>query len=216
MKAIAVKPVDPRVILPFLKKLQLTHEIHTYAALIGGMVLSLLGPMFVTLCFLIFSMSLILDQGFSGAYCIIAVFTLPIFFGIAAWLRGSVLEAAVTDSDSIGGIFFPRFFLRVLIVAEIANIGPRLVLWAVDRLPKQWRVRHTRLGRVAQCVATLTQSDGGISPVKLLYPEETPDALEPLLAFLLYHEVVDLSKQGDRIWLVSHIRRKLEAAVRAG
>jgi len=205
-----MKPVDPRLILPFLKKLQLTHQIHTGAALLGGAILSLLGPMFVTLCFLMFSFSLILDHGFWGAYCIIAVFTLPIFFGIAAWLRGSVLEAA-TDSDSIGGIFFSRIFLRVLIVVEIANIGPRLVLWAVSRLRGHWRVRHTKLGRVAQCVATLTETDGGVSPAKLLFPGEPADALEPLLAFLLYHEMVDLSKQGDRVWLVSHTRRKLEA-----
>jgi hypothetical protein len=203
-----MKTVNPRVILPFLKRLQRTHQIHTYAALIGGAILSLLGPLFFTLCFLIFSFSLILDHGFWGAYCIIAVLTLPIFFGIAAWLRGSVLEAA-NDSDSI---FFSRIFLRVLIVLEIANIGPRLVLWAVGRLRGQWRVRHTKLGRVAQCVATLTETDGGISPAKLLFPEESVDALEPLLAFLLYHEIVDLSKQGDRVWLVSHIRRKLEEA----
>jgi hypothetical protein len=206
-----MKPVNPRVILPFLKKLQLTHQLQTYAALLGGAVLSLIGPMVVAVSFLLVSASLILEHGFWGAYWRIAAVTLPIFFGIAAWLRGSVLEHAVVDGDSFSGLFVSRLLVKILVVVEIANIGPRLVLWAIDRFRGQMRVRSTRLGRAAQCVATLTQTDGGISPAKLLFPEESPDQLQPLLAFLLYHQIVDLSKRGDRVWLNSHIRRKLEA-----
>jgi len=202
--------VEPRVILPFLKKLQLAHQLQTYAALLGGILLSLLGPLVVTLSFLLFSLGLILDHGFWGAYWIIAACTLPIFFGVAAWLRGSVLEHAVMETDSFTGIFVSRFLVKVLLIVEIANIGPRLVLWAIDRWRGQMRVRSTKLGRAAQCVAVLTKVDGGISPAKLLFPEESPDKLEPLLAFLLYHQIVDLSKQGDRVWLVSHVRRKLQ------
>jgi len=207
-----MKPVDPRVILPFLQKLQRVHQLQTCAALLGGLALSLAGPMFVTLCFLLFSLTLILDRGFWGAYWIITAVTLPVFFGFAAWLRGSVLEHMVPDGDTISGMIFRRTVLKVLIVLELANIGPRLVLWAVGRYRGRRRVRRMKLGRVAQCVATLSQTDGGVSPARLLFPEESADKLEPLLAFLIYHEIVDLSKQGDRVWLTSNIRRRLEEA----
>jgi hypothetical protein len=52
-------------------------------------------------------------------------------------------------------------------------------------------------------------TDSGISPAALLLPGEPADRLAPLLAYLLYHEIIDLSKQGDRVWLISHIRRDL-------
>jgi hypothetical protein len=203
--------VDPSTILPILKQLQRRHQLQSYAALVGGAILSLLGPLFVTLFFLLFSMTLIASYGFWGAYWIIAAVSLPIFFLIAWRLRGSVLESMAPDEDSFSGRFMQRKVAPILIIVEMANIGPRLVLWAVERMLGHRRVSGVGLGRIAQTVAELANSHESISPAKLLFPGESPKQLEPILAYLLYHEIVDLSKRADRVWLSSDFRRRLAA-----
>ena len=207
-------PIDPQPIVVYLTKLRQWHRIKTFAALFGGAVLSLLGPLLFTLFFLMISLSLISSYGFWGTYWIIAAITLPICFILAYYLKGSVLERWVPDGDTLSGRFMRRIIAPTLVILEIANIGPRLVLWAIDRLRDQGRVRGATPERIAQCLATLMIAEGGIGPAELLLPGEPADRLEPLLAFLLYHGIVDLSKQGDRVWLVSHIRRQLEASTR--
>jgi hypothetical protein len=44
-------PVEPRVILPFLKQLQLWHQVQSYIALVSGILLALVGPMLLTLSY---------------------------------------------------------------------------------------------------------------------------------------------------------------------
>jgi hypothetical protein len=208
-------PADPQKLLPYLKKLRRNHRIKTWSALIGGLLLSLVGPMLITLSCLIISLSLIGSHGFWGTYCIIAAITLPIFFLLAYYVNGSVLERWVPDGDTLSGRFMRRTIAPNLIILEIANIGPRLVLWAINRFLGHGRVRGATPLRVAQCLATLMNTDGGVSPASLLLPGEPADHLEPLLAYLLYNDIVDLSKRGDRVWLVSHIRRELEGHARS-
>ena len=200
------------VILPLLKKMHRIHLAQCIAALMGGMLVSLLGPMIVTVSFLILSLSLILDHGFWGAYWMIAAVTLPIFFATAYWLRGSVLEHAVRDDDSIAGVVTGRFLAKMLIIVEFANIGPRLVLWAIEQLHGAWRARHIPLGRIAQCVAALASTHTSIDPAKLLFPEEPPERLPLMMRFLIFHQIADLSKAGDRVWLTSYFRARLDKA----
>lgn len=205
---------DTAAIVAFLRRLKLRNQIQTYAALIGGILVALLGPLCILLFYLLFSLTLLSSYGFWGAYCRIATVTLPIFFLMAYWLRGSVLERWVPDGDTLSGRFMRKCVAPTLIILEIANIGPRLVLWAIDRLRGQYRVRGAPLPRIAQAIGTFLKTDSGISPAALLLSGEPADRLAPLLAFLLYHQIVDLSKQGDRVWLVSHWRRELERLAR--
>jgi hypothetical protein len=205
----ARRSTDPAVLLRFLTRLQRRQLLMTIAGLLGGAVLALLGPMLILLFYLLFSTTLMASYGFWGTYWIIAAVTLPIFFLMAFTLRGSVLERWVPDGDSLSGRFARRYIAPTLVILEIANAGPRLIIWAVERVLGHARVSGASPQRMASCLAILMQADGGISPLKLLLPGESPDCLEPLLAYLLYHGIIDLSKQGDRVWLVSHVRREL-------
>jgi hypothetical protein len=202
--------LDPQTLLPYLKKLRRNHRIKTWSALIGGVILPLVGPMLITLSFLMISLSLIGSYGFWGTYCIIAAVSLPICFLIAYLVRGSVLERWVPDGDTLSGRFMRRTIAPSLIILEIANIGPRLVIWSINRFLGHNRVLGATPLRVAQCLAMLMSANGGVNPAALLRPGEPADHLEPLLAYLLYNELVDLSKRGDRVWLISHIRNDLE------
>ncbi len=57
-----MKPISPRLILPYLHNLQRAHMLQSYAAFFGGAALSLIGPMLVTVSFLLLSLSLIADH----------------------------------------------------------------------------------------------------------------------------------------------------------
>ncbi len=205
---------DPDAIVAYLKKFRRIHSIKTYTALFGGAMLCFVGPLLFTVFFTFFSSMLIASYGFWGTYGIVAAVTLPICFLMAHTLRGSVLEHWVPDGDSLSGRLMRRTIAPTLILLEVANIGPRLILWAIDRMRDQDRVRGATLDRIAICLAELSRTDGGISPASLLLPGEPADRLEPLLAFLLYHGMIDLSRQGDRVWLVSHVRRQLQGLIR--
>jgi hypothetical protein len=201
---------ETTAILRFLFRLRRKHLVQTYAGLIGGAMISLLGPLCILLTYLLFSMTLIASYGFWGAYLRVAAVTLPLFFLLAYWLRGSVLERWVPDGDTLSGRFMRRWIAPTLVILEIANSGPRMMIWAMDRLIGQHRVSGTPLPRIAQGVSALLKTDSSISPAALLLPGEPADQLELLLGFLLYYQIVDLSKQGDRVWIMSHQRRELE------
>jgi hypothetical protein len=209
-----MKVIPSRLILPFLQQMERQTRLKTFSALLGGAILSLLGPLLLTLFCLTLSLTLISSYGFLGAYGIITAVSLPFFFLIAYRLRGSVLEHAVPDADSLSGRIMQRWIAPLLVIVEIANVGPRLVLWAVDRIRGQRRVRGMGLGRIAQALEELTAAEQGISPAQLLFPGESPKQLEPILAYLLYYEIVDLSKRGDRVWMISHVRQRLSAMAR--
>jgi hypothetical protein len=85
-----------------------------------------------------------------------------------------------------------------------------MVIWSVGRIVGHRRIHSIGLGRIAQAVAELTRFGQGVKPSALLFPNESAKQLEPILAFLLYHEIVDLAKRGDRIWLTSEFVRKFE------
>lgn len=203
--------VDPAVIHLFLKRCEQNHWSKTYMALLGGALLALVGPMVITFSFLIVSMSMIMAYGFWLTYLMVAAVTLPIMFMIARYVQGSILESHLPDGDSAVGWFFRRRIAMFLIVLEIANIGPRLVLWGIEQMRERKRMGQADLDRLAEAVGVLSGTDGGIPTVKLLKTGESADHLVPLLAVLLYYGIADISKAGDRIWMSSDARRRMQA-----
>jgi hypothetical protein len=202
--------IDPTVTSEFLRHLHRRHFLQSWAGVIGGAFLALLGPLCVLLFYLLISMSLIASYGFWKSYSILAGVTLPIFFLLAWYLRGSVLERWVPDGDSLSGRFMRRTVAPALIILEIANSGPRLVIWGAERLLHQRRFTDASLPRAADAIALLFKSDSGVSPAALLNPGEPADLLTPLLGFLMHHQLIDISKQGDRVWLTSQARTDLQ------
>ncbi len=201
--------VDPALVTAFLKRCEQNHRTKTYLAIGGGAILSLVGPMLITVSFLTISLPMILKFGFWGTYALVAAVSLPVLFLLAYSVKGSILENQMPDGDSFGGRFVQRRVVGILLIAEIANIGPRLVLWGVARLQGRKRMGQIDLDRLTQAVGVLAATDGGVGPVKLLQSGESADHLAPLLGLLLFYDIADISKAGDRVWLSSDARRKM-------
>jgi hypothetical protein len=168
---------------------------------------------FATLIITLLLFTLILTSPVGGSFLltwiIVAIVTLPFSFLIAHYLKGSILEATVPDSDFMESRVGARVVGPFLVVAEIANFGPRLVLYGIKTLRNRHWIGQAQPARIAAAVATMIAADKAIAPAKLLLPGETADDLDPIMAFLLYHELADMSKTGDRMWLSTEGKRKL-------
>jgi hypothetical protein len=91
---------------------------------------------------------------------------------------------------------------------ELFLTGPRLVLDAIDKIRRARHVRDVDRDRAAHVVARLRQFDQGIAPDQI-NPGEPVSAVIPVLAYLLFHDWIGISKTGDRVWLLGDARRAL-------
>ena len=158
-----MKAIDSRVALAFLNHVQLMQRVKTCAAILGGAILSLVGPLLIELFFLLISTTLISSYGFFGTYKILGGVTLPIFYLVAYLLQGSVLERAVPDGETLSGRIMRRWVAPVLIILEIATVGPRLVLWGFRQVAGERRVHGASLERMAKCMGDTRRLRRGAS-----------------------------------------------------
>ncbi len=200
--------LDPAFVVAYLQQIEREYRARTTLGLVGGIALSLFTPILFTLFFYVAAVTLIAEHGFVVAYLIVAAVTLPAMFAIAYFLKGSLIDRAV-EGDVFDNPFMARRVGAIYIVADIANIGPRLTLWAAYRIRHKAGLAGADLGRLAAAIVTLAHAAGGIPPAALLVDDEPGEALEPILAYLLSFDIADLSKRGDRVWLSSFAKGKL-------
>jgi hypothetical protein len=84
-----------------------------------------------------------------------------------------------------------------------------MVIFAARRMRARAKLGRVDLPRVAEALAVLGSADGGIPPGRLLRPGEGGEVLGAIFDFLLLHEQIGISKDGDRVWIDSDAKRKL-------
>jgi hypothetical protein len=201
------RAVDVHRVTDMLIRAEQTHRNNAWAAIAGGGMLCLVSVFLLTVLYELLPTPSI--GGFKFTYIVVGIVGLPLLFWLAYKLQGSLLEATVPGSDLLQTRIVGRRVIPILFVAEIANIGPRLVLWGIAQVRGRSAFGTMSHDRLAAALVTLAEADGGISPAKLILPGESADQLEPLLGVLLYHELADLSKNADRVWITTEAKRKL-------
>jgi hypothetical protein len=202
---------DPAVVLAALKKCESAHRLSVLLAIVSGAILSFVGPLFITGVSWLIAARQRHEFAFWHAYWPIALASMPVLFLIAATVKGSILESAAGDG-AFDNWFVSRRIAFWVMLAELANIGPRLVIYAWRKQRARSAVGPVDLHRAAAAVAALAVVEGGVGPAKLLQSNEPADVLEPLLAFLMYYDIADVSKTGDRVWLNSGAKQRLLSA----
>ena len=204
------RTIDPELVSAALAQLEKEHRSRAWAAVLGGSILCGLSVLILTIVYYLFSgFAPISGTGFKGTYLTVGMICLPLLFLLAAKMPGSVLEQTVPGSDLLEGRFLGRQLTMGLVVVEMANIGPRLTLWGVVQLRARSAFGAVTRDRTAAALALLADANTAVLPVRLLLPGEPAERLEPLLGVLLYHDLVDLSKKADRVWITSEGKRKL-------
>ncbi len=204
------RAIDPAVVVAALAKVEEIHRSRAWLALLGGSLLCGVSVVILTIFYYLLSGFVpIGNHGFGGSYLIIGVVCLPGLFLLAAKMPGSILENTVPGSDLLQSRFIGRHLTMVLVVIEMANIGPRLVLWGGTQLRNRSAFGAVPRDRAAAALIVLADAAGGVSPAKLLRPDEPPEVLERLLGVLLYHGLADVSKNGDRVWITTAAKERI-------
>lgn len=206
------RQADPTAVAAALARIEEQHRNGAWAAVLGGSLLCLLTALALTLLYFLFSgFNWIGDWGFKPTYLIIAVVCLPALFLLAA-----KAQRPLPSPGSDAGLLADRGreggsspLDPVKAAAERANMGPRLVLWGVQQVRGRSAFGAVSHERLSAALATLVTADAGVPPVKLLLPGESADQLEPLLGALLHHDMADLSKNADRVWITTEGKRKV-------
>jgi hypothetical protein len=191
-------------VLVLLRRREAALRSKTAALLLFGVPLSFIGPaVFTMIGWAMWARHHRTPYPFWTAFLVISAVSLPLLYLLAWSLKGSVLEHGAETM----GTFTQRRAAGGLMFFEIANAGPRMVLHGVSCHNARRRSGAIDLRRAAEAICTMFASDTAVSPAKLLRPGEPPDQLEPLLSFLMFHQIADVSAAGDRVWLNSDVRR---------
>ena len=208
-------PTNPPNIAPalnYLRKIDATHRLKSILFIAFGVPLSFIGPLVFTGIAFVVAISRPHSAEFHlwSTFIWICVISLPLLYLLAWKLKGSVLESSAETLDTIGR-FGRRRVALPLVILEMSNIGPRMVLHGISLHRGRQNTGAVNLERAALALQTLAMFGEGIPPAKLLRPGEPPAQLEPLLGFLMFHDLADISKTGDRVWLRTEAREKLNA-----
>jgi hypothetical protein len=194
---------ETATVVAFLRSRDRRFHACMFTLLLLGLPLCLIGPLLITGI----AWALTARRGnfidFWHTFWIVTAVGVPLLLLLAAALKGSVLDQAAEegtfDASSVAGFYAARRAAGPLVVIEIANAGPRMVLHSVRRLLARRRAGSPDFARVARAVVTLFAADGGIPPAQLVESGERAEVLEKLLPFLMFHDLADVSKNGDRV-----------------
>jgi hypothetical protein len=214
------RTIEPARVQAALAQTESAYRNNAWTAILGGVVLCLIPPLLLTLLYLVLTHETIGGWGFEVTFVIMAILGLPGLFLLAQRVQrplpGPATPAseqirvrrddADNDGDNDETVVLAR---RAIGWGERANLGPRLILWGIGRIRGRSAFGTVPSARVAAAVTTLALAGGAVSPAKLLLSGESADDLEPLLGVLLYHELADLSKRADRVWITTDAKRKL-------
>ena len=205
-------------ILPKLKKLDASFRARWFALFVAGALVSMIGPV-------IFGTAMFMREYRAGGVGIgdaqhswlwhvgmVSLWFLPILFLIEWITRGKLLENTVEATSDT-----PRFIagraVAGAVFVEMCLWGPRMVTGGIRKQFGLTRLRHAdrRLG--AAMLAELVNRGEGL-PIGELYvlAKNNDDAFAEAMAYLMFHDLADVSKSGDRVWLCSDGKRALGTA----
>jgi hypothetical protein len=146
-------------VVAFLRSRDRRFHACMFTLLLVGLPLCLIGPFLITG----FAWALAARRGnfieFWHTFWIVTAVGVPLLLLLAAALKGSLLDQAAEegtfDASSIAGFYYARRAAGPLVIIEIANAGPRMVLQAVRRLTARRHAGSPDVGRVARAVVTL-------------------------------------------------------------
>lgn len=150
--------------------------------------------------------------GFWKYFAVVSVTLNPVLFGIALLTKRSLAEGFVEEVgyDHVLSPFqFRSKMTAHLFLLDLVLFAPRGVMYAFE----QWKARE-KVGRlateaVADAVVTLYAAREAIGPGSLLKEDQPASELDAVLGPLMLHEVIGISKGGERVWMTTEMRERL-------
>lgn len=148
-------------------------------------------------------------------FTIAAVIVIPLAFLVEYLTRGMFVEDAVEHMDDVALPALHRGTATVMLI-EVALWGPRMMIGGISRLLKEAGVGTKARPAAAQVLHQLAKRDDGMPAGELVSTTGlSPESFGDALVYLTFHEWVDISKDGSRIWLLAAARKRLKASAAA-
>ena len=158
-------------------------------------------------------------------FSVASLFVIPLLFLLEHRTRGRFFEDAARDSglgDNVGAFGSLRTASRGewemqtsiaswAALVEILLLGPRMLMSATRQARTRRHLGPPRFQHPARVVHTLLDHDHGVTLDILLRRGETTEQLWPSLLLLAFHNCIGISKDANRVWLSSDVRRRLAA-----
>jgi hypothetical protein len=202
-------------LLPKLKKLDTSFRSRWFALLILGAIVSMIGPVIFGTLFWMRQFG----RRHSGEYHtwlwevgMVCVWFLPIMFFVEWVTRGKLLENTVEETSDMGRFVAGRMVAGAVFV-EVCLWGPRMVTGGVRKQIGLTRHRHADRALAAAMISEMANRGDGL-PIGELFAlaQNRDDAFGDALAYLMFHDLADVSKSGDRVWLCSDGKKALGLA----
>jgi hypothetical protein len=93
---------------------------------------------------------------------------------------------------------------------EILLFAPKQVFSAVADFRQRIHLTSDQLHRAVQIVADLSTTNSSLPIAQLRLPGESNESLRLTLQYLQFHDWLDINKPGDRAWLLTTARKRLQ------
>jgi hypothetical protein len=211
---VTMAPLDTDHALASLRRHERRFRTRWFFMICLGMIAIWIGPILAAtlLWVLQFHAGGIPDSwGYLFAWCIGLI---PFLFLMEWMTRGAFMDDAVDGMGGAGNMsasFGHRQWASLALLTEISLWGPRITLAAVNRLSRAARLGRNPQPAAAKVLAILLSRDEGMRCASAMTRSGlSADAFGDGLAYLMFHEWVDLSKDGLFVWLLSDARRRIK------
>jgi hypothetical protein len=141
-----------------------------------------------------------------------AVIGVPLFLLLEYLTRGSYFESAVEELDDAITYSARNRSAGAAMLIEIGLWGPRMLIAGVTKLGGAARHKPAARRAAAALVAVLLRREDGMrSGDAMTEAQLNADDFGDALAYLTFHDIVGISKDGLRLWLLTDARKKLLA-----
>ena len=208
-RAPARKLISASDLIPKLARMEKSFVARWLLLIIAGSLFCLIGP------FLFGSLIWMrrvgrTDQSWLSHVGMTAAWFLPILFLIEWATRGKMLEEGAEAMGSTMRLPGVRSAAQGMVMVEMCLWGPRMVIAGTKKLYNLGEHRRADRALAAEILAALVNRGEG-TPTGQLYPlaKGDDDAFGTTLGYLLFHDLIGISKAGDRAWLLSEAKRTL-------
>ena len=154
-----------------------------------------------------------------------SLIVIPLLFLFEHITRGKFFDNTVEGLGDVrefgnygGAAFHGAYYVRGRLAAgalalDVSLWGPRMLLASFRRIAALSRVKPSDHAPAAHVLATLVRQSEGLPAATVMAQScPDPDDFSAALAYLCFHEIVGISQDGARLWVLSDARKKLTAA----
>jgi hypothetical protein len=152
-------------------------------------------------------------RSWSDIVLTVACIVIPIQF-LLEWLtRGKLIETVAEGlaeaSSPLTYAIRGRATVGIVFI-EMCLWGPRMFNAAWGKLLAAGRQKHADRAVAAKILGTLFDREGLTTAELMSQTTKDADAFGSALGYLMFHDLIGISKSGDRAWILSDAKRSLE------